>query len=499
MKNKLILISSILIVLLVVTACQSTPDENVVSQKNQNEMIEAASNNDNGEQESKETTFLKDKSLPKSFSDSFSSSDSKLVVNVDAEITVPKVDEIPIYKVKSSGFSEEYANDLYKLLCGNTDMYFATQSFTKEAIMDEILEQKRQLQNNEISQEARVITEEYIERLQKDYQSAPDSMGTPIESVSFNTRQNHKMPYSFFEVTENTAGQGGKYFSVKNDPIYENEAVKNIDGKTFAPHSNAYITFYDFNIKPEGELYEIREIMGEEIIDELNISPSQAQKKVNDLLENIGIDNMEIYSICLMSNIPNASSSSDAKYGYNIKLHRIFDGVSITSPEYSTYVDDPSYGFQWDYEIFNIGLNDEGIYSFYHKAPLAIKDTIVDEAMLLNFNDIMVVFNNMMFIANEPESHIAEEYSSITFEISNITLSLQRISEQNSVTNGLLVPVWNFYGEKIYTYTNGSSYKYSDRVRAECPEGAGGVENIYYPFLSINAVDGSIINPQRGY
>lgn len=124
-----------------------------------------------------------------------------------------------------------------------------------------------------------------------------------------------------------------------------------------------------------------------------------------------------------------------------------------------------------------------------------MSEIVVAETTLKPFTGIMDVFKNMMCIVNEPEAQIAERYQSIEFVITGITLSLQRISEQNSVTSGLLVPVWNFYGDKVFTRQDGTSYTLSEAAKSETPD----AEFFYYPFLSINAIDGSIIDPEKGY
>ena len=77
----------------------------------------------------------------------------------------------------------------------------------------------------------------------------------------------------------------------------------------------------------------------------------------------------------------------------------------------------------------------------------------------------------------------------ITFSVDRVSLELQRIAEQNSIENGLLVPVWNFYGtcttkdvdgeEQSMTYLSG--------------------DGVYATLMTINAVDGSFIDWEKGY
>ncbi|MBQ3131700.1 MAG: hypothetical protein IJC24_03230 [Clostridia bacterium] len=79
---------------------------------------------------------------------------------------------------------------------------------------------------------------------------------------------------------------------------------------------------------------------------------------------------------------------------------------------------------------------------------------------------------------------LIEQYG-ITVE--EIRLELRRVREQNSVTDGLLIPVWSFYGNQWQTMKDGSE------------PGRTGMEGQRSCLLTINAVDGSIIDLAKGY
>ncbi len=73
-----------------------------------------------------------------------------------------------------------------------------------------------------------------------------------------------------------------------------------------------------------------------------------------------------------------------------------------------------------------------------------------------------------------------------TLSIDRIQLELQRVTEENAIEYGLVIPVWNFYGEYVSEYKWAT---FSSKPRYDLP-GA---------LLTINAVDGSVIDPQKGY
>ena len=63
---------------------------------------------------------------------------------------------------------------------------------------------------------------------------------------------------------------------------------------------------------------------------------------------------------------------------------------------------------------------------------------------------------------------------------------LQRLTDQADLTEGILVPVWNFYGDIISHWADGSANHEWGRM---------------YPqiVLSVNAVNGNIIQTDKGY
>jgi hypothetical protein len=69
----------------------------------------------------------------------------------------------------------------------------------------------------------------------------------------------------------------------------------------------------------------------------------------------------------------------------------------------------------------------------------------------------------------------------LTCRVTEVRLEMMRVVEQGSIENGLLIPVWNFYGVRERTY------------KGEMDETG------QYILLCINAVDGSIIDISKGY
>ena len=100
------------------------------------------------------------------------------------------------------------------------------------------------------------------------------------------------------------------------------------------------------------------------------------------------------------------------------------------------------------------------------------------------FPEISQIFERMMRVKYEPMMNVFN-YDSMEFDISYVQLCLQRIARKNSITSGLLVPTWNFYGTGVCA-RSGESFPYNGDDKVSL-------------ILSINAVDGTVIDPLQGY
>ena len=94
MRNKFVI--CLAFVLFLLSACQATPEDQIVINKGENnleEMILVAQEND---------PF---KDIPKVLSKSIVSDDSKIIVNIDAAIVLPDIENIPVVKIVSFSFT----------------------------------------------------------------------------------------------------------------------------------------------------------------------------------------------------------------------------------------------------------------------------------------------------------------------------------------------------------------------------------------------------------
>ena len=99
----------------------------------------------------------------------------------------------------------------------------------------------------------------------------------------------------------------------------------------------------------------------------------------------------------------------------------------------------------------------------------------------MSFDEIQSVFTKMMPITN---AYTSDESISITFNITRVQLGLMRITEKDSTDTALLIPVWDFFGTYTMNVGEGDSSVNHDTNTSR---------------LTINAIDGSIIDRSLGY
>ena len=110
MKRVLSVLISILMLLLL-AACQPTPDEQIVMKKDTERMVERAAAQENG-------TPVSMLGIPNERY-TYEASDASGMVHIraDAEIILPDAERLPIVRVGMGKFTEQDAENLYNLLC----------------------------------------------------------------------------------------------------------------------------------------------------------------------------------------------------------------------------------------------------------------------------------------------------------------------------------------------------------------------------------------------
>ena len=167
----------------------------------------------------------------------------------------------------------------------------------------------------------------------------------------------------------------------------------------------------------------------------------------------------------------------DAHYAYHVSCHRIVDEAACASRFQRAYEAVGEDYREWRYETFDAMVDRNGIACFEWISPYTLGEALVTESALLPFSEIQPIAEQMLRVAWLPQT---DGINAMTLHVTEVRLEMMRIREANSWSTGLLIPAWNFYGVRERTFNEDFDSE-TDRT-------------IIMPLLSINAIDGSIID-----
>lgn len=497
LKKMIALLTVGLLLAGVLTACVKVdaPATTSVSKGTEQMITTAALSSDNAAGQTLRETL----GAPERVDETLSTQMEKFSIVISADITVPDTDHLSVYRVNAAEFSQEFVTKAFDYFCKGETMYnFGNLVHTKDQIQSRIESIQRDLDwdqspNGSEDQDDswRADYEAELAKLKAELPNAPEDLGDPITKALLTQEEAvGNGTYDVFMAVDAPQYPYTVDFFVWNNVDYPTDEVRYIESTntTVAPHSEANFSFSDIR-RVSAPLFEQRDVTNETKIPELTTTPLQAKEQVAALFDKLGISDMEPYRVCLAQEY--TEDGTAGKYAYCVLARRVVDGIEIQSPYNRTYVGGLDGGKEWAYETLNVRLDDEGIIGMNWVSPLTVGAVEVERANLLPFSSVLTVAQSMLAVANEPQQSDLKDLKSYFIEINHITLSLQRIPDANSIDSGMLIPVWNFYGEQHYILSDDTEMKSSDDRTA--------VDAIDEPFLSINAIDGTIIDKTMGY
>lgn len=229
----------------------------------------------------------------------------------------------------------------------------------------------------------------------------------------------------------------------------------------------------------------------EEMEKKIKLSPEDALAIAQEKVELLEIPNMEMteweYAVAWAEDF--AQSGDEYKrtaqdFGYVFHYTRKLGNIPITyTVDWGGNLEEMDSDMEtWGYEVLNIYVGSDGIGKVEFNNLYDIGETKTQQVNLKSFDEIMDIYEKMMLIQN---ANMGEDLKSEVFHIDRITFGYSRIYEPSTdSTSGILVPVWDFFGSSTSEYTTGETYTNDLK---------------YQSYLTINAIDGSVIKRSLGY
>lgn len=490
--------------LLYMTACQATPEKDIIVHKDTERMIEQAADESNG-------TRLEKLVIPDGrYTYQSTGANGRLHINVDATIEKPDSASIPIFRVSMGSFSQETVTAIFNYLFPDEKPIDRSVVQTKADIQATLINMRKQLADGNYKDNG--ITEEEYEVLIADmeelYEAAPDT--APQQTVSDGTMKISQQKGGYMlDVASDTAS-----LQVINNPADAKKDIPEDIPKSIMMVGNCLINYSRDNAPQYNTLGITR-------TDGTNIS--------NDVKGNLNISYADAKALC-DGFFAAAGMAEDFCAGASFIVDDRGTGLADGTFVDGKYVEGPrppaqNYAYQfyytrkagnipvavnvraggsagdefsipWHYEYVCFTVDNDGLAEILWIDPIRVGEIAQESSALKSFNEIMKIFETLTkttYVAYL-DTYYKGHQVQMAINVDDIQLCLLRIREQNGDdTAGLLVPAWVFYGHSIIQGEDGGlTY-----------DSIGGAASVWpqapIVLLAINAIDGSVIDVAKGY
>ena len=500
-KQKMITAVLVLGIMLTLGACQETPEEAFVVQKDTERMVEQAADDSEG------TKVSKLKVPDDNYTFQTTAADGRLTINVDAPVTVPESEKIPTARVSESGFTQEQVTAFFNYLFPDEKPVTGANVpgvMTKDEIQETILMYKKYIAEgttDEYTMCSEEELEEEIKNLEKQYETAPETEPELDIQVSDGTM-----------TTEITGGDkhSGEEILVLDAQTEEKNITKSMSVTVPVDENGNWENYLGFHVDDglgtqysEMNAVKIDETNWQaETEGKLTITYDDAKALCDGFFEAGGFTDVVLSDAFIIDDEESLSPeefiatdkqpSGPENYAYQFHYVRTI-GDSLVANMSHLMSDGDEYSLPWIYENIMFRVNDSGILSIGWHANTTTGEIINDDTGVISFEEAQEIFETMIVATYGATEAWNEHLAAVSIDIDDIALSLVRVREQNAPgRNGIYMPAWVFYGNikredkdsdwVSYGWDLGSQYPFTK-----------------YPVLIINAVDGSVVDPTKGY
>lgn len=432
------------------------------------------------------SAVLSSLSLPEKFSGEWSGVEGYVVVQADAVLELPDLSSVPVVTVERKPFSQEDADKMLEVFMKGGTLW-QEQGMTKQKAQ-QLLEHYQAIERGEIPYEHDGSIDrvpgliEYYGALAK---SSPDE------------NERFKASTTFEKVDDWNDGSISGYAEVDGKLIHA-RIYNNFSGLDQACF---YVDGYGDVNNPFS--------YGEADNADPGFSEAAAMEMGDKLMAEIGNGSFVCDQIRAVAYY-NESEGADVGVfdsGYEMEYVRTVNGFPIAycstyqiSPDGEKWMmpalsgtsipeNEPFVG-TWGYEHITVYVNKGGVVYFSWQNPYTEPEIETSDAQLMSFSDISDIFAKMIMVKNSDVSVINEKngFNIIhNIDIDKVSLNMMRIRDRANYEEGLLVPVWDFWGTVSYDLEDEA---YRNLV----------YDGKYYSIhLTVNAIDGTVIDRELGY
>ena len=466
----------IFLCVMMLTACQPTPEEEIVVNKNDGKFeqaMEATPTNTAEPQETQEERAPIE--CPERWQGYFEKFGGRLKMDIDAEIVVSDAAKYPVAQIEPYYIPIEQANKMIETIFGTLDIYMVHYKRTKNDIEDMIVQVKADIKKaeNEGDEEAAEQYRETLAGMAELLKDAPDVAEPQKYTGEYDIYNGKDSEQWSVEVRENPMDVQTPYLGIHN--IVRSEIGNGYDANVI----------YGDLLEPQ-YIYANDAFLKTKYSENPIFSTDDAKKAVeiaDSFLSEIGIEDRVVEYMMALAK----SEGSDEIAGYKIFYGKKFNGIVIPRNIQSggsgwgnAVQDQENYVAPFSYEWLEVDVKNGEILSFEWSSPFEIKEIIKDDIELMPFDEIMSKAENQL---SAKYAYMESGEEAISMYVDEIILTYAVEPVKDKKYEYMLIPVWAFYGGDDY---GEGKEVYPGEVRK------GRYRNPS-SLLTINAVDGSVI------
>lgn len=416
--------------------------------------------------------------FPEKFTGDWTGQEGKLTIHADAQVVAELGTALPTATVEPREFTQEDVDNLLKVLLKGEPLYSHVQT-------------KQELQGH------------------LDYINSPDwtsDPGKPSDPASLEARRKELNDWYTAEIAKAPEEKPILHgFSDSDDP-------KRIGGTATVDGIKWCVSIWN-NL---GDFFTHASIIREDYkyrdydIPLPEASKEEAVAEGNALMQELGFDNFALVDVQQWSpQLPKDNGIWRLYYAPTVNgipvpgarqdTTQTHDGTVYQDCWYWCYAASEESNpdtVAWELENIYLDVGRDGILSFDWTAPSTQPVVQQAQSALLPFEEIAAIADTMLpEVIQGPDGRVlveVDQYNGfetrMDVDITKVSLSLMRIRDKGSL-QGTIVPVWDFWGTSDWYDAEPNAYGYQEK----------GMNYEYQPMLTLNAVDGTVVDRQLGY
>ena len=379
-------------------------------------------------------TIREQVNAPAHITDAFYSNTGKTTVQIDADVTVPQTDRVPMYFIRPRLFAPEEMTRAANILFGSREWTGSTEYFVQARTFYD------GTQSTQYS--TKLFTTEQGDGLYW-------PVGVSVLNVEGQTLSNGMMQQTFLRYS-----RWNEELLDASLPHYDVEGVSQL----VTPADGRQPNGCGISMKEAKEQAEtvVARIVPHMIYAGCGIKAENARQELHPGqystdIDFAGLREAWVFYFTPMYDLPcNFAVSGLATYNYSVRCRE---------------------------ESLCIIIDDEGVQDLYWYQPYDIVGTLQEDCSLLPFDSVMQVAGSILPLTL---ASYEREGTGAKARITDIRLGYLRVMRPDQPDMLTLIPVWDFYGTVTF---NGSF-----------------IQNwACHSWLTINAIDGTVIDRQYGY